>query len=178
MMKCEDFFDDVWCVQFLLFVLVGMLCWCCVCCCEFVFCVDDLLWYKDVIIYQVYVKLFYDLNNDGIGDFFGLIVKFDYIVEFGVDMIWLLLFYLLLCCDDGYDIVDYCDVYFDYGMLVDVWCFICEVYVCGICVIVEFVINYMLDQYLWFQCVCCVKLGFMYCDYYVWFDIDMKYVGM
>lgn len=112
--------------------------------------VDDVFWYKDVVIYQLYVKLFCDFDNDGVGDFFGLIFKFDYIVELGVDVIWLLLFYLLLCCDDGYDIVEYCGVYFDYGSMVDVCCFIVEVYVWGLCVIIELVINYMLDQYLWF----------------------------
>jgi maltose alpha-D-glucosyltransferase/alpha-amylase len=31
------------------------------------------LWYKDAIIYQLHVKSFFDSNNDGIGDFPGLI---------------------------------------------------------------------------------------------------------
>jgi maltose alpha-D-glucosyltransferase / alpha-amylase len=30
-------------------------------------------WYKDAIIYQVHVKSFFDSNNDGIGDFPGLL---------------------------------------------------------------------------------------------------------
>ncbi|MGN6669050.1 MAG: hypothetical protein ACTHKH_19075, partial [Trinickia sp.] len=34
---------------------------------------DDPLWYKDAIIYQVHVKSFFDANNDGVGDFAGLI---------------------------------------------------------------------------------------------------------
>ena len=33
---------------------------------------DDPLWYKDAIIYQLHVKSFFDSNNDGIGDFAGL----------------------------------------------------------------------------------------------------------
>jgi len=37
------------------------------------------LWYKDAIIYQLHVKSFFDGNNDGIGDFPGLISKLDYI---------------------------------------------------------------------------------------------------
>lgn len=119
----------------------------------------DLFWYKDVIIYQLYVKLFFDVNNDGIGDFVGFFVKLDYIVFFGVNMIWLLLFYLLLWFDDGYDIVEYCDVSFDYGSLKEFKVFVWEVYVWGLCVIMELVINYILDQYFWFQCVCQVKFG-------------------
>ena len=33
------------------------------------------LWYKDAIIYQLHVKSFLDGNNDGIGDFPGLISR-------------------------------------------------------------------------------------------------------
>src|SRR5262245_2121988 len=38
---------------------------------------DDPLWYKDAIIYQVHIKSFFDANNDGIGDFPGLLAKLD-----------------------------------------------------------------------------------------------------
>ncbi len=55
--------------------------------------IDDPLWYKDAIIYQVHVKSFFDSNNDGIGDFPGLIDKLDYIASLGVNTIWLLPFY-------------------------------------------------------------------------------------
>ena len=44
---------------------------------------DDPLWYKDAIIYQCHVKSFFDSNNDGVGDFPGLIAKLDYIAESG-----------------------------------------------------------------------------------------------
>ena len=33
--------------------------------------VDDPLWYKDAVIYQLNVKSFFDSNDDGIGDFPG-----------------------------------------------------------------------------------------------------------
>ena len=45
---------------------------------------QDVLWYKDAIIYQLHVKSFCDSNNDGIGDFPGLISKLDYIADLGV----------------------------------------------------------------------------------------------
>src|SRR5688572_32232950 len=32
----------------------------------------DALWYKDAVIYQLHVKTFHDGNNDGFGDFKGL----------------------------------------------------------------------------------------------------------
>ncbi len=33
--------------------------------------VDDPLWYKDAVIYQVHVRAFFDSNDDGVGDFRG-----------------------------------------------------------------------------------------------------------
>lgn len=33
--------------------------------------VDDALWYKDAVIYQLHVKSFCDSDNDGVGDFPG-----------------------------------------------------------------------------------------------------------
>lgn len=54
---------------------------------------NDPQWYKDAVIYQVHVKSFYDANNDGIGDFAGLIEKLDYIADLGVNTLWLLPFY-------------------------------------------------------------------------------------
>ena len=54
---------------------------------------QDPLWYKDAIIYQMHVKSFFDANNDGIGDFAGLLAKLDYIASLGVNTIRLLPLY-------------------------------------------------------------------------------------
>ncbi len=76
---------------------------------------SDPYWYKDAIIYQVHVKSFFDANDDGIGDFAGLIQKLDYLVDLGVNTLWLLPFYPSPRRDDGYDIADYRGVHPDYG---------------------------------------------------------------
>ncbi len=81
--------------------------------------VSDPLWYKDAVIYQLHVKAFADGNNDGIGDFRGLIERLDYVQDLGVNTIWLLPFYPSPMRDDGYDIADYRDVHPDYGSLRD-----------------------------------------------------------
>ena len=41
----------------------------------------DPLWYKDAVIYEVHVKAFFDSNNDGTGDFPGLLEKLDYLED-------------------------------------------------------------------------------------------------
>ena len=54
---------------------------------------DDPLWYKDAIIYELYVRGYYDANGDGVGDFRGLTQKLDYLEWLGVDCLWLLPMY-------------------------------------------------------------------------------------
>ena len=39
--------------------------------------------------YQIYPKSFMDANNDGIGDFKGIIQKIPYLVELGINAVWL-----------------------------------------------------------------------------------------
>jgi maltose alpha-D-glucosyltransferase/alpha-amylase len=136
---------------------------------------DDPLWYKDAIIYQVHIKSFFDANNDGVGDFPGLIAKLDYIAELGVNAIWLLPFYPSPRRDDGYDIADYRNVHPDYGQLSDVKRFIQEAHARGIRVITELVINHTSDQHPWFQRARRAKPGSNHRNYYVWSDTDQKY---
>ena len=80
---------------------------------------DDVFWYKDAIIYQLHVKAFQDANNDGIGDFPGLLQRLDYLSELGVTALWLLPFYPSPLRDDGYDISDYRAINPAYGTLND-----------------------------------------------------------
>ena len=79
----------------------------------------DALWYKDAVLYEVHVRAFCDSNDDGIGDFRGLIRKLDYIQELGVNTIWLLPFYPSPGKDDGYDIADYRKINPHYGTVED-----------------------------------------------------------
>nr|WP_233271834.1 maltose alpha-D-glucosyltransferase [Paraburkholderia acidiphila] len=138
---------------------------------------DDPLWYKDAIIYQVHVKSFFDSNNDGVGDFPGLLAKLDYIAGLGVTAIWLLPFYPSPRRDDGYDIADYRNVHPDYGQLADVRRFIQEAHARGMRVITELVINHTSDQHPWFQRARRAKPGTNHRNYYVWSDTDQKYQG-
>ena len=139
--------------------------------------IDDPLWYKDAVIYQVHVKSFFDSDNDGIGDFPGLIAKLDYIADLGVNTIWLLPFYPSPRRDDGYDIAEYKAVHSDYGTLADVRRFISEAHKRGLRVITELVINHTSDQHPWFQRARKAKKGSKARDFYVWSDSDEKYDG-
>lgn len=56
--------------------------------------VNEPLWYKSGVIYEVHVRSFHDGNGDGCGDFLGLTEKLDYLKELGVTALWLLPFIL------------------------------------------------------------------------------------
>ncbi|HEX8589707.1 maltose alpha-D-glucosyltransferase [Pseudomonas sp.] len=139
--------------------------------------IEDPLWYKDAVIYQVHVKSFFDSNDDGIGDFPGLIAKLDYIAELGVNTIWLLPFYPSPRRDDGYDIAEYRGVHSDYGTMADAKKFIAEAHKRGLRVITELVINHTSDQHPWFQKARHAKKGSKARDFYVWSDDNQKYDG-
>jgi maltose alpha-D-glucosyltransferase/alpha-amylase len=132
-------------------------------------------WYRDAVIYQLHVKSFFDSNDDGIGDFPGLLQKLDYIVELGVNTVWLLPFYPSPLRDDGYDIAEYRSVHQDYGTLRDARRFIREAHARGLRVITELVINHTSDQHPWFQRARHAKPGSWMRDFYVWSDTDQRY---
>ena len=120
---------------------------------------NDPLWYKDAVIYQLHVKSFFDANNDGVGDFPGLLQKLDYIASLGVNAIWLLPFYPSPRRDDGYDISDYRGVHPDYGTLSDFRRIVASAHERDIRVITELVINHTSDQHRWFQRARAAKPG-------------------
>ncbi|WP_158744716.1 maltose alpha-D-glucosyltransferase [Acidisphaera sp. L21] len=138
---------------------------------------EDPTWFKDAIIYQLHVKSFFDANNDGVGDFRGLMEKLDYIAELGVTAIWLLPFYPSPRRDDGYDIGDYRGVHADYGTLADARAFVQGAHERGLKVITELVINHTSDQHPWFQRARTAPKDSPERDFYVWSDSDEKYAG-
>ena len=112
---------------------------------------DDSLWYKDAIIYELHVRAFCDSDDDGIGDFPGLIEKLDYLQDLGVTALWLLPFYPSPLKDDGYDISDYSSIHPSYGTLRDFRDFLREANYRGLRVITELVLNHTSDEHIWFQ---------------------------
>ena len=138
----------------------------------------DPRWYKDAVIYELHVKAFFDGNNDGIGDFAGLMQKLDYIQDLGVTCIWLLPFFPSPLRDDGYDIADYLNVHPAYGTVDDFKAFLDAAHERGLQVMIELVVNHTSDQHPWFQRARLAPPGSPERDYYVWSDSDQKYPGV
>ncbi|WP_439551056.1 maltose alpha-D-glucosyltransferase [Falsiroseomonas sp.] len=135
------------------------------------------LWWRDAVIYQLHPKSFMDGNDDGVGDFAGLIARLDHAAGLGVDAIWLLPFYPSPRRDDGYDISDYRAVHPDYGSLADFKRLVREAHARGLKVITELVINHTSDEHPWFRRARRSPPGSWQRDFYVWSDDDRRYDG-
>ncbi len=135
---------------------------------------NDSLWYKNAIFYQVYVRGFADSNGDGYGDLRGLTAKLDYLCDLGVDCVWLMPIYPSPLIDDGYDITDYFNIHPDYGTLDDFKTFLQEAHARGLRVITDLVLNHTSDQHPWFQSARAAKDS-PYRDYYLWSPTDQKF---
>jgi len=137
----------------------------------------DTLWFKDAIIYEVHVRAFFDANDDGVGDFAGLMHKLEYIQDLGVNTIWLLPFYPSPGRDDGYDIADYHSVHPQYGTRAHFRAFVREAHRRNLRVITELVLNHTSDAHPWFQAARRAPAGSARRDYYVWSDTPQRYAG-
>ena len=107
--------------------------------------------YKDLIFYQIYPRSFKDANGDGIGDLRGIIEKLDYLVDLGINAVWLSPCYKSPNDDNGYDISDFCDIGEEYGTLEDWKEMISEMHKHGIKLIMDFVPNHTSSAHKWFQ---------------------------
>jgi maltose alpha-D-glucosyltransferase/alpha-amylase len=135
--------------------------------------VDD-LWYQDAVFYELHVKAFQDGNEDGVGDFRGLLERLDYLQDLGVDCLWLLPFFPSPLRDDGYDIADYYSTSPHYGSMADFQAFLDAAHRRGLRVIADLVVNHTSDQHPWFQEARRDPRSPKR-DYYVWNDTDGKY---
>lgn len=137
---------------------------------------DDPLWFKDAVFYEVPVRSFFDSNGDGKGDFRGLAQKLDYIRDLGVDCIWVLPMYPSPNLDDGYDIADFGRIHPDYGTVADFISFVDAAHARGLKVVADLVLNHTSDQHQWFQ-EARHDPESPRRDYYVWSDDPTRYSG-
>jgi alpha-glucosidase len=108
------------------------------------------VWWQSAVIYEIYPRSFQDSNGDGIGDLEGIIQRLDYLVELGVDAIWVAPIYRSPMADFGYDVADYCDVDPIFGTITDFDRLLKEAHGRGLKVILDFVPNHSSDQHPWF----------------------------
>ncbi|SHG43186.1 glycoside hydrolase family 13 protein [Streptoalloteichus hindustanus] len=111
----------------------------------------DRRWWRDAVIYQVYIRSFADGNGDGIGDINGIRGRLDYLADLGVDALWINPWYVSPMADGGYDVADFRRIDPVFGSVADAVALFKEARERGLRVIVDLVPNHTSDQHAWFQ---------------------------
>ena len=107
-------------------------------------------WWRSAVVYQIYPRSFADSNGDGTGDIPGILSHLDYLVQLGVDVVWLSPVYTSPMDDNGYDISDYQDVDPIFGTLEDLDRLIAGLHERGIKIVMDLVVNHTSDEHRWF----------------------------
>jgi alpha-glucosidase len=112
--------------------------------------VTDAQWWRDAVVYEVYIRSFADSDGDGIGDLEGIRQHLPHLVELGVDALWITPFYPSPMADHGYDVADHCDVDQTFGDLADFDRLLADAHEAGLRVIVDIVPNHTSSAHPWF----------------------------
>lgn len=132
--------------------------------------IDTPAWLRDAVLYEIFVRSFYDSDGDGIGDLRGVIQQLDYLHDLGVTAIWLMPIQPSPSYH-GYDITDYKAVNPDYGTEADLKALIRAVHERGMHIILDYVAGHTSDQHPFFQ----DALGnpaSRYSDWYLWINTE------
>jgi alpha-glucosidase len=127
------------------------------------------LWWQTGVIYQIYPRSFQDSNGDGIGDLRGITQRLSYLVELGIDAIWLTPIFPSPMADFGYDISDYTDIDPLFGGLDEFDALLAAAHAQGIKVILDLVPNHTSDEHPWFL-ESRASRGSRKRDWYIWRD--------
>jgi glycosidase len=127
-------------------------------------------WWTDAAFYEIFVRSFYDIDGNGIGDFNGIRQKLDYLEELGITAIWLMPINPSPSYH-GYDVTNYYNVNSDYGSMDDFKNLLNETHKRDIRIIIDLVLNHTSREHPFF-----VEANrdpnSSYRDWYIWSDKD------
>ncbi|MEE1296520.1 MAG: glycoside hydrolase family 13 protein [Bifidobacterium sp.] len=108
-------------------------------------------WWMQAAVYQVYPRSFADTTGNGVGDLNGIRSRLPYLLELGIDAIWITPFYPSQLADGGYDVDDQRAVDPRMGTIDDFDRLARDAHARGIRVIVDIVPNHTSDRHRWFR---------------------------
>ena len=126
-------------------------------------------WLDDAVFYEIYPQSFMDSNNDGIGDFEGIIQKLDYIKGLGCTAIWLNPCFESPFGDAGYDVADYYKAAPRYGTNDDLKRLFDEVHRRDMHILLDLVPGHTSVRHEWFIQSMKAQRN-EYSDRYIWTD--------
>jgi alpha-glucosidase len=108
-------------------------------------------WWRDAVVYQLYIRSFADGNGDGVGDLAGIRARLGHLRDLGVDALWINPWYPSPMADGGYDVADYRAVEPIFGSSEEAAALVEEAHDIGLRVILDIVPNHTSDQHSWFR---------------------------
>ena len=116
-------------------------------------------WWRDAVVYEIYVRSFADCDGDGVGDLPGIRERLRHLADLGVDAIWLTPFYPSPQADHGYDVADYRGVEPLFGTLTDFDELLRHAHELGLRMIIDIVPNHTSSQHAWFRSALVARPG-------------------
>lgn len=107
-------------------------------------------WWRGAVIYQIYLRSFFDSNGDGIGDLPGVTARLDHIASLGADALWLCPFFPSPQRDFGYDVSHHTAVDPQFGTLQDFDRLVARAHSLGLNVLIDQVWSHTSDRHPWF----------------------------
>lgn len=102
------------------------------------------------VSYEIFVRSFYDSNDDGIGDLNGVKEKLPYLASLGIKTIWLMPI-MPSPTYHGYDVTDYFNVHKDYGTIDDFKQLVAKANEYNIDIMIDMVINHCSNKSDYFK---------------------------
>lgn len=120
---------------------------------------NELEWWKNAAIYQIYPRSFADSNGDGTGDLEGVRSRLPYLKSLGIDAIWYTPWYVSPLADGGYDVADYRAIDPMFGDIEAAERLIQEASDLGIRTIIDVVPNHISNEHEWFKAALAAEPG-------------------
>ena len=127
-------------------------------------------WFDQAILYEIFVRSFYDKSGDGIGDLAGITAKLDYVEGLGATAIWLTPIHPSPSYH-GYDVTDYFAVNPEFGTQDDMIALVSAAHERGMRVVMDLVVNHTADEHPFFQDAWGNPAS-KYADWYLWSNDD------
>ena len=127
-------------------------------------------WWRHAVVYQVYPRSFADSDGDGNGDLAGMLQRLPYLVDLGIDGIWVCPWYPSPMADGGYDVSDYTGIHPLFGSIEDADAVISSCHAAGLRIIIDVVPNHTSAEHPWFHAALAAGPGSPERDRYLFRD--------
>ena len=116
-------------------------------------------WWRDAVIYQVYIRSFADGTGDGLGDIAGIRSRLLYLRDLGVDALWITPWYPSPMNDGGYDVADFRDIAPEFGTLAGADALVRDAHAQGLRILLDIVPNHTSHRHRWFAAALAARPG-------------------